>query len=157
MGDLCVEDGEILCDETLTEICANAGLVVANLEGPVIKASKPRADKRGACLANSSMVIELLKKLNVKLLLLGNNHIMDYGESGLTGINYVGVRSSDNEENYKYCDDNLDLSIYSFSHNEGPTVEINTKTGFGPYTLPGTDQFSKEIEKVPRFYLYISL
>jgi len=156
LGDLRVEDGEIVCNKTLTEICGNAGLVVANLEGPVIKAAKPRADKRGVCLANSPTIIELLKKLNVKLLLLGNNHILDYGESGLTetiqfckinSINYVGVRSSDNDGNYKYFDDCLGISIYSFSHKEGPTVEADTKTGVGPYTLPDTDQFSKEIEK----------
>lgn len=58
--------------------------VVLNLEGPITENFEQRRKKRGPNLHQNKGVIEVLKKLQVVGVCLSNNHIMDFGDIGLT-------------------------------------------------------------------------
>lgn len=81
--------------------------VILNLEGPITQADTP-INKRGEHLRQSDLTIEVLKLLNVVGVSLANNHIMDFGESGLrdtieilnrNGIQFSGAGLSLNDAN----------------------------------------------------------
>lgn len=77
--------------------------VILNLEAPLVKANY-KTKKRGPNLFQSSITIDLLKKINVIGVCLANNHIMDYGESALKET----IEILENN-NIKYCGAGLNI------------------------------------------------
>ena len=57
--------------------------VVLNLEGPITDVSNTKIRKRGEHLCQSKDIGEVLKLLNVKGVVLSNNHMFDYLERGV--------------------------------------------------------------------------
>lgn len=81
--------------------------VILNLEGSITKPSNPKIKKRGEHLCQSEKVIEVLKLLNVKGVILSNNHMFDYLEEGVrdtieilekNNIPYTGIVESEEEK-----------------------------------------------------------
>lgn len=73
---------------------------IVNLEGCINLQEGVPIEKRGPNLSNNVKVVEILKKLNVVAVCLANNHIMDFGATGLedtirllesNGIKYFGA------------------------------------------------------------------
>ena len=91
LGDICpswkyresFETGkaEIVFGDVLPALQA-ATITVANLEAPATE-NGTKADKIGVCLRCVPGDLGLLKAASVDVLSLANNHILDYGESGL--------------------------------------------------------------------------
>ncbi len=74
--------------EGMDNVFAGADIGVANLEGPICSEGEKR---RGVSvhLINNLAVMDMCLKYNLKVLCLGNNHIMDYGAEGLQGTHEV--------------------------------------------------------------------
>lgn len=84
LGDFFYDYSSTLTDiEEIAEwIKQNEYKVILNLEGPITN-NGSKIKKRGPNLKQSSITINILKKLNVIGVCLANNHIMDFGEEGL--------------------------------------------------------------------------
>jgi len=106
LGDLCpinrVE--KLILDKTydgfsdLTQILAKQDLVIANLECPLTDTNR-KIKKIGPNLKANTGSIDLIKHLNISIAALANNHILDFGQEGMSdtlsllrenGVNYVG-------------------------------------------------------------------
>ncbi len=72
----------IICSDELADIIAGADCAVCNFEAPVSGFGSPRP-KIGPHIAQFPETVEGLKKQGFDLLLLANNHIMDFGPEGL--------------------------------------------------------------------------
>ena len=75
-------------DIELSKLIRNADLAFANLECPVTKKGKAFKDKKFVFRADPAS-IKAVRRTGFDMLSLANNHIMDYGEEGLSStINY---------------------------------------------------------------------
>src|SRR5512133_2719109 len=91
LGDICpinrVEKAILADDyskfEGVTQILKNQDLVIANLECPLIESGN-KINKIGPNLKGNPKSIGLLKHLNISVAALANNHILDYGEKGIS-------------------------------------------------------------------------
>lgn len=97
-GDLFVSDelrGKRLFDAAVIDLFARADYRVVNLEAPLTAdRKKNRILKTGPHLrASAETVIPALRALRVDLAALANNHLMDYGETGLAGT-LAGLRGA---------------------------------------------------------------
>ena len=75
------EEG-MLCSDELAELVASADCSVCNFEAPISGFGTPRP-KSGPHKAQLPKTVDGLKKQGFNVLLLANNHIMDYGPDGL--------------------------------------------------------------------------
>lgn len=109
LGDLFYDYDYITQDifEISDYIKKNNFNVILNLEGSITKPSNPKIKKRGEHLCQSEKVIEVLKLLNVKGVILSNNHMFDYLEEGVrdtieilekNNIPYTGIVESEEEK-----------------------------------------------------------
>lgn len=82
------------------DIIANTDCAIVNLECPVIKNSYPPLIKCGPNLKGHTNTLKAIKYAGFNIVTLANNHILDYGKSGVTdtieicnqeGIKYVGA------------------------------------------------------------------
>jgi len=111
---------------------------ILNLEIPITKDNKEnRIIKTDPYLrSDSSTVIPRLKKLNIDLVTLANNHIMNYGISGLedtidsltdSNINFTGIRknSATSSLPFIYTQDETTIAILNFAENEWANSQEN--------------------------------
>jgi poly-gamma-glutamate synthesis protein (capsule biosynthesis protein) len=99
----------------ILEVSKNADLSITNLECPILLGGEI-ANKFGPCLKAIPQTLEGLSYAGFNLVTLANNHIMDYGDSGLHAtINELSI------QNIKYVGAGNDLDearrIFSFSKN----------------------------------------
>ena len=113
-------------------------LVVANLESPLTARTKSKTFK-SMHLRSNPVNIKLLKKLNITLVNLSNNHIYDFDEIGLNdtidllkknNIDYFGV----NGEDYIYNNSLCFSGFTCFSAN-GNNYSTKKDKGLRPLTL----------------------
>ncbi len=107
LGDFCpinrVEElivkGDFSAFENIRKILADSDLVVANLECPLTNYKKG-IKKSGPNLKGLPESVKLMKFLNISVAALANNHILDYGQPGLSdtlleldenGISHLGA------------------------------------------------------------------
>lgn len=142
-GDI-KSDQDISIDPSIRKICKDADLVIANLEGPFVNYSKPRADKKGRHLYSNESLRKIVEDLEINILNFGNNHILDFGLDGLSEsikfseelkIDWVGACDGKEKNKYFLLDEENKVAILSFSHREGPMAEVGLD-GVGPYALP---------------------
>jgi poly-gamma-glutamate synthesis protein (capsule biosynthesis protein) len=76
------EDG-FVCGYDMQTVINKADYAVCNFEAPVEGYGFPQP-KSGACLAQPLNTVSGLKQQGFDLLLLANNHMLDYGKEGLT-------------------------------------------------------------------------
>lgn len=81
LGDL-IQTKEFGIDPKLLEILQKTDFNIANLEAPFITPECKPANGRSG-LYQKQADCELLKKLNIKIVSLANNHIADFGYEGL--------------------------------------------------------------------------
>ncbi len=98
------EKGDDFVFSCITPLLGKADLVVANLEGPITEfASKSIGSKPGGennfTFTFATSTASLLARHNIRLVHLGNNHIMNFGRDGLVqtkaflnaaGVGYFG-------------------------------------------------------------------
>lgn len=149
-GDFFVSDdhrGETLIDDSVVNLFKTVDFRTVNLEAPVTCGNpEKRIIKTGPHLQSApETTIPLLMKLNIDLATLANNHIMDYGEKGITatlyslksnGIGCVGGGLNLTEASAPYTleKDGLKLAILNFTENEWSIAEKN-KPGANPLDI----------------------
>ncbi|MBR3138202.1 CapA family protein [Candidatus Saccharibacteria bacterium] len=113
-----------------------------NLECPITDSSD-KIRKCGPNIKCSTKAISGIKSLNPTCIMLSNNHILDYGEQGLTdtleilkrnNIRYVGVGKNYNSliKTYEFLCDGKKVAIYNCCEHEF-SVATNTTCGANPY------------------------
>jgi hypothetical protein len=133
-GDFYISDefqGRDLFDASVVGLFDQADYRVVNLEAPVTTAARQnRILKTGPHLrAAENTVLPYLKKLKIDLAALANNHIMDYGERGLSdtmtslkkgNLDTVGAGRSlrDAARPFVLERDGLRLTFLNFAENE---------------------------------------
>src|SRR6266508_22447 len=141
IGDSLFQNNQIIFDEKIINVCKSADLVIMNTEGPVISSSIRPEKPLGFC-SNEFAIIHL-KKLNVSVAILANNHIMDYGINGMNetilnlnkaGINVVGAGTDINNifQNITFEIKKKKIVIMAYVHKELPLIGHNTP---GPIPL----------------------
>lgn len=99
---------DVLLSQGLKDMFARADLVVGNLEGPVTKSPSKSVGSVVGSSANfiftfDPAVVPFLYKHNIRLVNLGNNHILNFGNAGLDetydfleqgNVSYFGVTGS---------------------------------------------------------------
>jgi poly-gamma-glutamate capsule biosynthesis protein CapA/YwtB (metallophosphatase superfamily) len=130
--------------ENLTEELNQKDLVVANLEGPItenssISSGSVMGSRENFVFTFNPSIIETLEKNNIFLLNIGNNHILNFGEKGLsqTRDNLINSRISFFGDTGKYKEDIsyiYDLDGY--------------KIGFVNYNSFVSGSFSRALEEI---------
>lgn len=70
--------------EKVKHLFERSNIVIGNLEGPLTNSDEPYADKKYLFKTPPELVAPALKKAGFTMMNLANNHIMDYGVTGLT-------------------------------------------------------------------------
>jgi len=71
-----------ICSDELSRIIQDADYAICNFEAPIAGYGKPQI-KSGIHISQQISTVASLKDLGFHLFLLANNHIMDYGKTGL--------------------------------------------------------------------------
>lgn len=125
---------ELLFNDFLSFV-KNAGLAVTNLECPLTD-SKSKISKSGPALKAPFDTAEILSKAGFNLVSLANNHIMDYGPTGLTStldacnhynIGHVGAGAGLDQARAAFItkQGNTKIAILNFAENEFSTTNDN--------------------------------
>ena len=113
---------------------------IINLECPICDKNKHnKILKFGPSLSCTNKSINGILQLNPSLMLLSNNHILDYGVNGLGNtlkilkdkkIPYIGIKENIFDKNniYIFEKDNIKVGIYNFCDNEF-SVPTNDNSG----------------------------
>ena len=124
-------------DKDFYDMCKASDFRIFNLECPIIENGKPIL-KYGPNISCSNDCINGIKDLNPNLVLLGNNHINDYGTEGIDNtikkltkenIPYTGIIENYDDINrgYIFEKDGLRVGIYNFCDNEFSTATFSKK------------------------------
>jgi len=143
-GDFCpVGRSEILINNLLIEsaledvlqLVGESDLAVTNLECPLVESGNP-ITKTGPNLRSSVKAAEFLNRAGFGLVTLANNHILDYGQTGLvstieacenSGLNYIGAGLSSAEARriFYYECSSIKLAFLNICENEWSTTHGN--------------------------------
>ncbi|UGS20600.1 CapA family protein [Flavobacterium cyclinae] len=129
-GDLVITEGNFPdLENDIIDYFSKGDLNIVNLECPITK-SNNKIEKTGLHLKGDEYgIFNLLKKLNINLVTLANNHIFDYGVDGLNDtisfckkndLNYVGAGLFHNEisKSVYYNLDGKKITFLNFAENE---------------------------------------
>jgi poly-gamma-glutamate synthesis protein (capsule biosynthesis protein) len=148
-GDFFVSDAfvhNISISEGLQKLFESSDLNILNLEGPVAEKNiKSRIQKTGPHIINNSEILAILKKLNIHLVTLANNHMMDYGPQALSDtmincrenlINTVGAGMCLEEAQTPFIFEkgSVKLAVLNFAENEWATASIK-QPGTNPLNI----------------------
>jgi len=147
-GDFCpinradiskIDSKNILC-EKFKKLLKETDLNITNLECP-LTLSSDAIIKTGPALKANPENVEILTDLGFNMVTLANNHIMDYGSTGLKDtlstlkanqIEYVGAGVIKDEINTVYKTiDNISVAIINVCENEWSTDVINEYSANG--------------------------
>lgn len=142
LGDFLYEYKKIQEDiEKISEwIQKNKFHVILNLEGPITNDKSHKIEKRGPNLKQEDIVIEVLKRLQVVGVCLSNNHIMDYGETGLedtirlldsNSIAYAGAGQNIEEacKPMQITENGKKINIFNYGWNAEETIYAKPMRG----------------------------
>lgn len=149
-GDFYISDkqrGQDLIDSSIKDLFLKADFRIVNQEAP-ITSNTPinKIQKTGPHLQTSAeTTLPYLKQLKVDLVTLANNHILDYGNKGLSDtfktlqendINHVGAGNNVHEAAKPFTieKDGLKLAILNFAENEWSIAEED-KPGANPLDI----------------------
>lgn len=141
-GDLYAADefrSKKIIDKSVIDLFENTDFRIINLEAPITPNNQHhKITKTGPHLRMSSnTVIPYLQQLNIDVVTMANNHILDYGEKGVTDtfselnrqhIRYVGAGNnlSDAAKYLSIEKDGLKIAIINFCENEWSIAEEDT-------------------------------
>lgn len=127
-------------DDKIQNIFNKVDLNITNLECPLTESNKS-IKKSGPSLKAKPSMGAILKKFNINLVTLANNHILDYGSEGLLDtikilnthqINYVGAGKAIEKNNtFYFVKDNLKIAVINVCENEWSTIPINGYNAIG--------------------------
>lgn len=129
----------IKVDDTVSRILDSVDIRVCNFEAPILTSVPQATLKSGPSLYQSPQSSEFLSKNGFDVLLLANNHIMDYGESGLrttiesfSGKLTVGAGTAAEAYSVKTIDINgKRIGFLSLVHHEYGVLEGIKDPGIG--------------------------
>ena len=153
-----------LFGESLCGIIKNADYSIFNLEVPFYNGDTP-ISKCGPALRADANTINAIKKLDIKLLSLANNHIFDQGEKGLNstiytienaGIDYVGIVDSTYELNkYKLIYlGSYKIGVYSCAEHEF-SVATDNSAGAVPFDSYDSSVTLKQLRDICDFIIVL--
>jgi poly-gamma-glutamate synthesis protein (capsule biosynthesis protein) len=161
-GDFYISDdcrGKDLFEIAVINLFANADYRIVNLEAPItINNRKNKILKTGDHLQSSKgTTIPYLKKLKIDLVTLANNHIMDYGQSGLLDtlsslesaqIDFVGcgLNLQDAGKPFVLTKEGMRIAILNFTHNEWANASLE-RPGANPLDWIENFQQIREAKK----------
>lgn len=129
---------KIKLSDEVVEVFSDADVRICNFEAPVhVEGVKP-IKKSGPSLDQSPQSPLILKKIGFNVILLANNHIMDYGEAGLfstlksfDSVTTIGAGKAVEAYKVKYIEVNgVRIGLLSLVHREYGVVEKkNDKCG----------------------------
>lgn len=135
-------DVEALLGNELLQLLDTADFRIFNLEVPLTDRKNPIV-KWGPCLSAPQNTIAAMKKMNISLFTLANNHILDQGEVGLSdtcqlltqnNIKYIGA--GDNLEKarqpYIFEKDEIKVGIYACAEHEF-SIAKEDRAGANPF------------------------
>lgn len=142
---------EVFSDDIL-KLIKEHDIACCNLEAPVIRPESKKLSKVGPALKQMDTSIAVLEEAGFNLMNLANNHIMDYGISGLEqtisnirNSAYIGA-GIDQESAYKNYEieiNGINISFMSVAENGfGAATENN-----GGYAWFGNPSFIENIKK----------
>ena len=128
-GDAFIDEKISLSDELIDLIESN-DLFVINFEGVITKAIETRIDKASSFRIDISNLVHLQKQINTEIVVsLSNNHMFDFGESGLKEcieiledndfkclINSLIINENENKEE--------DICLYAFTSDEPSVMSV---------------------------------
>lgn len=155
------ETGQLnkILDSKIIDLIDSTDFRIYNLETPFVKNLSNGIDKWGKHIQATNRSVNLIKKLKPDLLLLANNHILDYGIVGLNNtidvlnqndIRYTGILNNCNE-NYRgeiLEKDNIKIGIYNVCENEFSVSQINKMGANGLDMVKNCREISKIKSKV---------
>ncbi len=153
------ENGEIdkIIDKGIKDIIDNTDYHIFNLETPLSDGSMP-INKRGPNLIASKKCVNGIKKLNPSLILLSNNHTLDYGEEALkdttnvldsNNIKWIGAGANLEEAKRPFIfeKDGIKVGIYNCCEHEF-TIAGEDSWGANPFDpLESLDHITELKEK----------
>jgi gamma-polyglutamate biosynthesis protein CapA len=124
------------------KILAGNDLVIGNLEGPItdnksISIASEFAARENYIFTFDPQVAGVLKKHNINLISLGNNHILNFGEEGLMQTE----KYLNGAEIKFFCDKNIRYTIYQIQ---------DTKLGFVCYNQFETNAENKTLSDITK-------
>ena len=142
VGSFVCGDIENVLGRQLIEQLRNSDIKVFNLEGPLYNKNTPIC-KCGPNLKMPEEAVELLKKLDIDVVTLANNHIMDHGNKALTRtiqildeaqIAYLGIGESIDNMKDSHIDEcnGKKIGIYGCAEHEF-TIATENMPGANPY------------------------
>ncbi len=147
-GDLCVSSQNLPdLGNSIVNLFASADIIYANFEGPLIRPETSAAPKAGPSIYQTTGVLSLLEKCNVTHLTLANNHIMDYGESGLRytleklnryKIHGAGLSLDDAYKPIIHEQEGQKIALLAFGEAQfgALEIELSNKAGFARVDVP---------------------
>ena len=153
VGDLYLKEG-IHPSFKGEEYLHSMNLVIANLEGPILKdvATKP-AKKVGASLYQSREIFNFARELNIKAVACANNHIFDYEEKGLfqtlesldeNGIDHFGAGVNEDAARKPYKVNKSKVFIVNAAEEEFGTSKGKNPGYYGLYS----QSLNEEIKQI---------
>ena len=156
---------EKILENGLEEIWKQADYRILNLEAPITD-SQNKIKKCGPNLKSSIKAENIIQYLNPSLVLLANNHIMDYGENGLKDtirvlekhdINYIGIGENcyNSIKSYSLNCDGKSIAFYNCCETEFSVAEPNKAGANGfdiLYSFDDIEKLKKENDIVIVFY-----
>lgn len=155
-------DGRIeeILDEKVIELFKEHAFSIVNLEGPITNENKSII-KSGPALKAPKEVIRGFKQLGLNCCSLANNHIMDYGPSGLNdtigvlrqhGIDFLGAGSCSDEAKKPIikCIESVRVGFFSCCEYEFSIAEKSTPGAnvFDPLITPDYISQIKETNEI---------
>ena len=83
VGDIKIDNGQLLLSKNLTNVLRDSDVNVANFEAPVKASDYTLLQKSGPKLSQNEQVIDKLVEYGFNVISLANNHAMDFGEKSL--------------------------------------------------------------------------
>ena len=136
-----------LFSQKLIKLFNSSDLNIVNLESPIINDNKDfsRILKTGPNLSTNNKIIDHFNNLNIGLVTAANNHILDYGEDGLShtinelkekNIEFVGIgKNLDNAHKYVIKQfEKTKIAVVNFCENEWSIAGENS-AGANPLNL----------------------
>lgn len=142
-GDFCpispTSAGSLKIGEGLLSLFAKAAYRSVNLECPLTSCDQP-IKKSGPAIKASTDAVDLLRRLKVDLCNLANNHIMDFGASGLnetlellkkSEIGWTGIALDNATEPCIVQLKGKRVAFVSFTENEFSTLDRSNRKAIG--------------------------
>lgn len=129
-GDIYLDEESRQLESDLTRYLGECDYRIANLECPIVLSDNKCATKKtGPNLRGNETTIHFLKRMNINVVGLANNHICDFGYEGIeetinvldkNGIMYVGAGANIEEAYEPLCVEHngLTVSIIAVCENE---------------------------------------